>query len=60
MSVPPGKWVRTRTEADARQLLQEHEMFGKRRPARSRQRNLVFGSVIVVLLVAAVVSGFVA
>lgn len=52
-----GKWAQTRTEADARLLLQEHKFFGKPRRARSRRQRLLLAGAALLAIGVAVVSG---
>lgn len=55
---PSGRFVQARTEDDARLLEQERKLFGKTWPTRAQWKNRAFAAVLVVLLVAAVVGGF--
>lgn len=56
---PVGKWVRARTQGDARELSQEYQKSAKLVRGWSRRQTLLWAAALVLLLAAGVVIGFV-
>lgn len=54
---PVGKWVRTRTEADAKEFLDEQQARRQKQATWSRRENVLFVAILVVIVLLAVLNG---